>query len=133
MIIRHNVTNQIGFRRIEFVAGTSTSPVLLPRPDVLAGVGRNRSRDLSRRRPCPNQADNFVCLRWTVRVFLRVDLLAIHENAKRAGSPGTQANRKAEFTFNIVLETHGLSLDVRSKEAAPDLDSHKYPLLKATW
>jgi len=57
-------------------------------------------------------------------LLLRVDLFAIEEDNERTRSTSTQPNRNPEFSFHIVLKAHGLSLDVSSKKAAFDFDSH---------
>jgi len=57
-------------------------------------------------------------------LLYRVDLLAIDENSERSRSAGTHSNRNTKFTFDVVLETHGLAFQVTSKEAAFNLDNH---------
>jgi hypothetical protein len=58
------------------------------------------------------------------RFFLRIDALAIDENVERARRSHAQSNWYVEILFNLILEAHGLSLDVRSKETAFDFDRH---------
>jgi hypothetical protein len=71
-----------------------------------------------------NQFDEFIGSRQTPCTLFGIDLFAIEENIQRAGEAGTQSNGNVELPFDIVLEAHGLCLDVASKKAAFDLNTH---------
>ena len=57
-------------------------------------------------------------------LLLRVDLFAIEENAEGSRAAGTQPSGDAEFSFDLVLEAHGLGFDISSKKAAFNFDGH---------
>ena len=57
-------------------------------------------------------------------LLLRIDLLAIEEDPEGAGRSRADTSGDAKLAFDIVLEAHGLALDVSSKEAAFDFDGH---------
>ena len=57
-------------------------------------------------------------------LLFRIDLFAVHKNIQRTRGTGAHASGNSEFPLNIILEAHGLSLDIRSKETALDLDRH---------
>ena len=84
----------------------------------------HRSRRLSGRELTADQADKFARVRHAPRTLLRVDLFAIDEDVQRARRPCTYSSWKAQFTFNIVLEAHGLCFDFASNKTAFDLYVH---------
>ncbi len=74
-----------------------------------------------------NQLDEFIGGWQTSCLLFRIDAFAVDEDIQLSRGTGAQLNRDVEFTFNIVLEAHGLRFDVASNEAALDLDVHVLP------
>jgi len=56
--------------------------------------------------------------------FLREDHCAVYENVQLTGPAPPNLGRNLELMFQLLLEAHGLSLDVTSEETALDLDVH---------
>jgi hypothetical protein len=66
----------------------------------------------------------------SVCVIIGKDLFAIDEDVERPRRAGTHFDGYTGFPLDSVLEAHGLSLDICSKEAALDLNSHDAPLVQ---
>ena len=73
-------------------------------------------RDLSLWSLTPDHSDNFSKVQWMSHLLLGVDLFAIDENSKRARAASSHSNGDMEFTFDFILEAHGLSFKVTSKK-----------------
>jgi hypothetical protein len=62
-------------------------------------------------------------------LLVGIDLLSVGKNVERSRTAHADTNWNLQFTLNVLLQAHGLYLQVASEEAALDYDIHRTPLL----